>query len=410
MPNVAINGAVSTRVQSSSFQQTSSTFSVSSLGNPDPSGAKYILAKQIRMAVSGKGSSRTIALGLWDSELNLLGRTNNFTVAASTYALRTRYNNFQSPFLIDTNAEETIRAGFWVSGKGGVFIQTDRTNQTGQIINYDATTQPTITDFTDSGTYSFGSDASLIGNLDYDTLPGVPSSLTPVVTADSITINWAAPIDNGGASVTSYVVQTADDESFTTNLVTLTGVTQTTYTQEPTVFPMPGESSGLPYKAYYYRVAAVNSVATEASTTGAYATVGPIYPNFRTSTGGVVDPVTPAAPTNLLFTPSGVETSVNLSWTAPVFDGDATITNYTVRYNAVGSASSTTVLTGSTSTSYTLTGLPKSTNFEIDVAAVNSVGTGPYSNKVDAYTLVVSTEVGLIKTYDSAAGGWRVLV
>jgi cellulose 1,4-beta-cellobiosidase len=173
---------------------------------------------------------------------------------------------------------------------------------------------------------------------------------------------------------------------------------------------MPGQSSGLPYKAYYYRVAAVNSVATEASTTGAYATIGPIYPNFRTFTGGVVDPVTPAAPTGLLFTPSSVQTSVNLSWTAPVFDGDATITNYRVRYNAVGSTSSTTVLTGSTSTSYTLTGLPKSTNFEIDVAAVNSVGTGSYSNKVDAYTLVVSTEVGLIKTYDSAAGGWRVLV
>jgi hypothetical protein len=396
MPDSVINEAVSTRVHSAAFQQTSGTIDVSQVGNLDPSGERYILLSKIRLAVSGKDSSRTIALGIWDSELSLLGRTDNFTIPASTSAPRTAYKNLQSPLFINTTAEDVMRVGFWVSGKGAVYMQTDQTNQSGNFINYDVTTQPTIANFTNSGTYSFGSDASLIGNLDYQTLPGAPDSLVSSSAPGSITVNWTPPSDDGGDLVTSYVLQRARDLSFTTELATYTGLTETTFTQTSLT------------GGYYYRVAAINSIATTASTTGAYRTLGPVFPNSVPL--GPPEPFLPGAPTDLIFTPSSVETSIDLSWTAPAITGNTSITQYRVRYKPVGSTTSTTVLTGSTSTSYTLSGLSKSTNFIIDVAAVNSVGTGGYSNQVEGYTLVVSTQVGTIKTYDSAAGGWRVLV
>jgi hypothetical protein len=174
--------------------------------------------------------------------------------------------------------------------------------------------------------------------------------------------------------------------------VTTTGITTggTTVT---------GLTNGTPY---FFRVASVNSVATAASTTGAYVTLsGSVTP---LATGTV-----PGPPTNLVFTPSSEKTSINLSWTAPASNGGSAITQYRIRYSAVGSAALT-QLTGSTSTSYVLTGLQTNTNYIIEVAAVNSVGTGAYSDAVDGYTVFLSSEIGIIKRYDAEAGGWRVLV
>ena len=393
MPNLAINGAVNTQVYWAAYQQTSCTMSVSALGNANPSGTKYISVYQMRMGVSGRDASRTIALGLWSSGLSLLARTDNFTVAASTSAPQTSYKDLQSAELINTTTTSTIRAGFWVSGKSAVYMQVDESSQSGKDIYYDTTTDSSIANFTDSGTYSFGTDSSLVGNLNYYTLPTAPASLTGVAGQAQVTLNWTAPSDNGGTSVTSYTLQRATNSGFTTGLVTTTGVTGTTLT-------VTGLTNGT---AYYFRIAAVNSVATAASTTGAYRTLS-----------GTLTPTTsatvPGPPTALAFTPSAEKTSIDLSWTAPASNGGAAITQYSIRYTPFGSATTTTVLTGSTSTSFTLTGLSTNTSFTIDVAAVNSVGTGAYSASVEGYTVFLSSELGLIKRYDSVAGGWRVLV
>jgi predicted phage tail protein len=83
----------------------------------------------------------------------------------------------------------------------------------------------------------------------------------------------------------------------------------------------------------------------------------------------------PEAPTNLTATAGDVQLS--LSWTAPATT-HGTITNYLVEYTPSG-GSATYVLTGSTSTSYTLTGLTNGTEYSVRVAAVNAAGTGEYS-------------------------------
>jgi hypothetical protein len=82
----------------------------------------------------------------------------------------------------------------------------------------------------------------------------------------------------------------------------------------------------------------------------------------------------PEAPTSLTATASNEQLS--LSWTAPATT-HGTITNYLVEYAPSG-GSATYVLTGSTSTSYTLTGLTNGTEYTVRVAAVNFTA-GAYS-------------------------------
>jgi len=85
----------------------------------------------------------------------------------------------------------------------------------------------------------------------------------------------------------------------------------------------------------------------------------------------------PVAPTSLSAAAGNAQLS--LSWTAPATT-HGTITNYLVEYTASG-GSAQYVLTNSTSTSYTLTGLTNGTEYTVRVAAVNFTA-GDYSNAV----------------------------
>ena len=54
------------------------------------------------------------------------------------------------------------------------------------------------------------------------TVPGVPTSIAATSTADSLTVTWAAPDDDGGAAVTAYdlrYIETDDDETADANWI-----------------------------------------------------------------------------------------------------------------------------------------------------------------------------------------------
>ena len=85
----------------------------------------------------------------------------------------------------------------------------------------------------------------------------------------------------------------------------------------------------------------------------------------------------PVAPTSLAGT--GADTEVALTWTAPA-TAHGTITNYAVEYTPSG-GSPTVVLTGSTSASYTVTGLTNDTEYTFRVAGVNHTQ-GEWSSSV----------------------------
>ena len=77
-------------------------------------------------------------------------------------------------------------------------------------------------------------------------------------------------------------------------------------------------------------------------------------------------------------------TSITVQWgTVDCIHRNGDITGYTVRYGVQGNGSTQTVnVSGGGSTQTIIFGLNPSTNYTIEVAAVNSVGTGVYNNVI----------------------------
>jgi hypothetical protein len=96
------------------------------------------------------------------------------------------------------------------------------------------------------------------------------------------------------------------------------------------------------------------------------------------------DPVTvPSAPTMGLAT--GGNQQATVSWTAPVHNGGAAITEYVVT-PYVGGVAQTPIVFSSSATTRTITGLVNGTEYTFTVAATNSAGTGPESDHSNAVT------------------------
>jgi titin len=186
-------------------------------------------------------------------------------------------------------------------------------------------------------------------------VPLAPTGLAGVAGNSQVVLSWTAAVANGSA-VTDYVVEyktTADAtwSTFTDGVSTAISATVT------------GLTNGTDY---LFRVSAVNSVGTGSASSQA----GPYTPAMPAS-----------APTGL--TPTFGDGSVTLAWTAPVSNGGAAIVDYAVEYKTAAEATWSTFTDGvSTATSATVTGLTNGTAYLFRVAAVNSVGSGAYSNEV----------------------------
>lgn len=99
--------------------------------------------------------------------------------------------------------------------------------------------------------------------------------------------------------------------------------------------------------------------------------------------GGPGVPQAPGAPT-ATATGEGAQ----LSWTAPSNNGGADITGYRIRSASNGSSSYSTLVanTGSTATSYSVTGLTNGTPYQFRVSAINAEGTGYESGASNSVT------------------------
>ena len=85
----------------------------------------------------------------------------------------------------------------------------------------------------------------------------------------------------------------------------------------------------------------------------------------------------PGAPTAVTGTPGNG--TVALGWSAPASNGGSPITGYRIT-PFIGTTAQTAILTGSTATSYTVTGLTNGTAYTFTVAAINANGTGAASS------------------------------
>lgn len=112
----------------------------------------------------------------------------------------------------------------------------------------------------DSSGYSW--EGGLAGAVDYFTVPTAPSSVSVVQASleNAVNVSWSAPSSNGGSAITSYTLQWAYNSSFTGATTIVTGSTATSH-----------KITGLTYgSTVYVKVAAVNVVATAASTTSVF--------------------------------------------------------------------------------------------------------------------------------------------
>jgi hypothetical protein len=110
------------------------------------------------------------------------------------------------------------------------------------------------TTFIDSGAAAPG---PMNYEIDYDVLPTAPLNLATTLLTPSnptVQLDWDAVASDGGQSVSGYRVQISTDNITWTTLVANTGSTSRTYTTSELVFGT----------TYYFRVAAINLVATSA--------------------------------------------------------------------------------------------------------------------------------------------------
>ena len=165
---------------------------------------------------------------------------------------------------------------------------------------------------------------------------------------NSVTLTWSTP-DNGGAPVSSYVISRSTSPGVASAYTTTGAVTSFT------------DQAVTPGTTYYYRVAAVNTAGTGASSDEA---------------SGV--PYTTAAAPRL--TALAGKSQVSLSWTVPA-DGGTPISGYRI-YRGLAAGSEQLVQTISTGTTYVDAGLVGGTTYYYRVAAVTTGGTGALSDSV----------------------------
>ena len=201
--------------------------------------------------------------------------------------------------------------------------------------------------------------------------PGAPSNLT--ATADgrtTINLTWTAPTNTGGADISGYRIEwSADGNAPWTVLVASRPATSYSHT---------GLTAGT---TRHYRVSAINSAGTGASSNVADATTPtapPPPPPGGGGGGGGARTSVPGAPPNL--TAVGRDGEVVLTWDAPESDGGAEITDYEYRINGTNPW----ISIGSTLTTHTVTGLDNGTAYTFEVRAVNRIGKSFASRRAEA--------------------------
>ena len=195
------------------------------------------------------------------------------------------------------------------------------------------------------------------------TRPASPTSLTAEGEDQMVELDWYEPDSDGGSSITSYQYRYRQQSSSGSwgswSSWSSTGSTDPWY-----------DGTGLTNGTNYgFQVRAVNAIGS--SSTSNTATAMPVEP----------PPSEPDSPTGLSASAGTTSGEIDLSWTAPD-DNGSSITGYSYAYckyengwrNWTSYSS-----TGSTTTSYTVTGLESGELYRFRVRAINSIGTSRVS-------------------------------
>lgn len=248
-------------------------------------------------------------------------------------------------------------------------ITVDQTTGASLYINGSGTPAATLTGgtFNNKGFFLEGhSGSTLVDNVTVAgatvaTVPDAPTSLTATPSSTQMALSWTAPVNNGGASISDYLVEYKLATEPTTWTTFNDGVSASTTALVTSL------TNGL---SYNFRVSAINIAGTGAVS------------NTATATPALS---VPTAPRTLAATGSENGQST-LTWLAPLSNGGAAITDYKVEYKLATEPTTWTIFPDGTSTNLTatVTGLTNFLSYNFRVSAINSVGTSTASNTATA--------------------------
>jgi titin len=236
-------------------------------------------------------------------------------------------------------------------------------------------TTSTVTMLTNGTRYSFRVAAvNEVGDGDWSTTmdatpawkPGAPTGLTAAVApaegvgSGQVKLTWDAPVDDGGADITDYIIQF--------RRVGTTGWFGKNDGESADTTALVGAfTNGTRYE---FRILAWNAVGVGLFSGTVQAT--PLW--TPTAPTGVTTAVVPAA---------GVGSGqVKLTWCAPEDDGGQ-LTDYVIEQSLDGVTWTTANDEVSTATTSTVSGLTNGAKYTFRVAAKNSVGIGPRSPTIE---------------------------
>jgi len=180
-------------------------------------------------------------------------------------------------------------------------------------------------------------------------VPGAPTALGATRGNTQVGLSWTAPASDGGTSITDYIVEYKLTSEPTTWTIFSDG------TSAGTTATVTGLTNGL---SYDFRVRAVNFIGNSIASNTATRTPGPA--------------IAPDAPTGVTAVEGN--TQATITFTAPVDNGGASITSYTVT-SSPGSFTSS-----GASSPRTVTGLTNGVSYTFTVTATNSAGTSVASS------------------------------
>ena len=203
------------------------------------------------------------------------------------------------------------------------------------------------------------------------TVPGAPTAVATTAGNTEVILTWSAPTSDGGSAITGYSVTSSPSVTAPAGCTNINALT-CTYT---------GLTNGT---AYTFIVTAINGAGTVAAD----------------PTAAVTPRTLPDAPTSLTAVAGNAR--VTLSWSAPVSNGGAAITGYTVTSSPATTAPADCINTANLTCTYS--GLINGTAYTFTVIATNIAGSSVASTSSTSVTPVTVPDAptNLITTADNA--------